>query len=149
MVSSRLSRAPCLPLDLSLSPFLESVSPTIVLTPCMDDAPATSHSSQSKNKRQHKRKGTCPPRLPAKPLPALPSSPIPPHQIIALLNLLEDMDKDVAHEVKRVKESIKEARLLLGDYREERRARSEQHKAREVPEAMGTGGVEVDFRVRT
>lgn len=59
------------------------------------------------------------------------------------------MDKDVAHEVKRVKESIKEARLLLGDYREERRARSEQHKAREVPEAMGTGGVEVDFRVRT
>lgn len=71
--------------------------------------------------------------------------PIPPRQIISLVNLLESMDSDVVKEVQRVRESIKEARTLIHEHREvqaKRRAASAKRKDTELRE---TKGVDDDF----
>lgn len=83
-----------------------------------------------------------------KPLPSVPSvavTGIPPRQIISLLDLLERMDNDMVKEVQRVRESIKEARLEIAEYRSERDARDGEMLKRRARERRETKGVDDEF----
>lgn len=48
---------------------------------------------------------------------------IPPQDVIDTLNLLEQVEQEVSHEVARIQDKIKEAREMVETYRRERRAR--------------------------
>ncbi|KAI0758327.1 hypothetical protein BC629DRAFT_1552042 [Irpex lacteus] len=83
-----------------------------------------------------------------KPLPSVPSvavTGIPPRQIISLLDLLERMDNDMVKEVQRVRESIKEARSEIAEYRSERDARDGEMLKRRARERRETKGVDDEF----
>ncbi|GBE81268.1 hypothetical protein SCP_0309950 [Sparassis crispa] len=80
-----------------------------------------------------------------KPLPSTPSPTIPPKDIIRLLDVLEQMDNDIAGEVQRVKDHIREARALVGEFKAERRARSERVQERRDKQRQETKGVDDDF----
>lgn len=67
-----------------------------------------------------------PPTETNKPPPLLPHAfPIPHHAIISLLNLLDSLNADVANEVTRVTQHIKETHSLIDIYKAER---AEEHK---------------------
>lgn len=51
------------------------------------------------------------------------SNTIPPQDVIDTLNLLEEVDQEVSHEVARIQDKIKEARLMMEEYQREKRAR--------------------------
>ena len=78
-----------------------------------------------------------------KKLPPVPL--IPPKQIIALLELLERMDDDVSKEVHRVRESVKEAYEMIGEYVRARDARMNQLEARKDKQKRETKGVGDEF----
>jgi hypothetical protein len=80
-----------------------------------------------------------------KPLPALPSMHIAPRQIISVLDLLERMDNDMGKEVQRVRESIKEARTEIAEYRHERAVRQGDLQRRRARERRETKGVDDEF----
>ena len=70
----------------------------------------------------------------------LPNLPIPPREIISLLDLLEKMDDDILKEVQRVRENVKEARAVMREFREERARRrvgAQQKREREEKETKG------------
>ena len=71
--------------------------------------------------------------------------PIPPRQIISLLDLLERMDNDMVKEVQRVRESIKEARADIEEYRNERSLRDNVVEQRKAREGRDTKDVDDEF----
>ncbi|GJE94890.1 hypothetical protein PsYK624_110660 [Phanerochaete sordida] len=80
-----------------------------------------------------------------KPLPLLPKPSIPPKQIIALLDLLEQMDNDVVKEIERVRQHIKEVRATTEAFREEREVRYEQIALRKDQEERETKRPDDEF----
>jgi hypothetical protein len=52
---------------------------------------------------------------------------IPPQDIIDTLNLLEQVEQEVSHEVARIQDKIKEARMMVEAYRREKRARMKEN----------------------
>lgn len=54
---------------------------------------------------------------------------IPPQDIIDTLNLLDQVEREVSHEIARVQDKIKEAREMVETYRRERRARMKENAA--------------------
>ena len=52
---------------------------------------------------------------------------IPPQDIINTLNLLDQVEQEVSHEVARIQDKIKEAREMVETYRRERRARMKEN----------------------
>ncbi|OBZ68130.1 hypothetical protein A0H81_11905 [Grifola frondosa] len=80
-----------------------------------------------------------------KPLPTTPPAAVSSRQVISLLNLLERMDDDVASEVQRVKDAIKEAGLMIEECREAQAARREVLLERQARERGETKGVDDDF----
>ena len=52
---------------------------------------------------------------------------IPPQDVIDTLNLLEQVEQEVSHEVARIQDKIKEAKEMVETYRRERRARMKEN----------------------
>ncbi|KAI0829668.1 hypothetical protein BC628DRAFT_1512381 [Trametes gibbosa] len=78
-------------------------------------------------------------------LPVTPPTPIPPKEVIALLNLLESMDNDVNMEVQRVRLGIQEARSLVRECREDSKTRAREVQKRRDREQRDTKGTDDDF----
>ncbi|KAI0371133.1 hypothetical protein BV20DRAFT_1112799 [Pilatotrama ljubarskyi] len=77
--------------------------------------------------------------------PTSPVAPISPREVIALLNLLESMENDVATEVQRVRLGIQETRMLVRECREDCRARTADRQERQDRERRETKGPDDDF----
>jgi len=153
MTSSRISYAPCLPLHLSMSPLLAGVKPSILSSPVpsKDGIPPTSSPRKLSSSPIY---GAARPRRKAarrmlfqadKPPPSTPQSTIPPKQILKLLKLLEEMEDDITGEVHRVKDCIREARVLIKEYKEERRSRDKHFKEICAKERKETKGMDDGF----
>ncbi|KAJ8522704.1 hypothetical protein ONZ45_g747 [Pleurotus djamor] len=65
--------------------------------------------------------------------------------VIALLNLLDSFDADVAMQVARVKDGVKEAREAIQEYRQERQARETLKQERLKEEKLATKEIGGDF----
>jgi len=52
---------------------------------------------------------------------------IPPQDVIDTLNLLDQVEQEVSHEVARIQDRIKEAREMVEAYRREKRARMKEN----------------------
>lgn len=148
MVVSRISYAPQLPMNISLSPLLTGLayetpsSPSPLTLKCPEIG--SPHLSPKPPKQrvaglaiqpQEKPLPSTPPRTPVLTSAQTASSTslstsvhgsaILPSHIIRLLNVLEAMEDDVASEVRRVSASIRDARRLVHQYREVRMRRGQ------------------------
>ncbi|KZT11091.1 uncharacterized protein LAESUDRAFT_721514 [Laetiporus sulphureus 93-53] len=155
MVVSRISYAPQLPMNISLSPLLTGLeheapsSPSPLTLKCPEiGSPHLSPKLPKQriaglaNQPQEKPLPSAPARTPALTPAQAPSrtplsasahgSDILPSHIIRLLNVLEAMEDDVASEVRRVGASIRDARRLVQQYREERMRRGQSVSFREL-----------------
>lgn len=70
---------------------------------------------------------------------------IPSKQILSVLELLERMDEDVIKEVRRVRESLKEAFALVREYADAEKSRKAQVKERKDRQLKDTKGVDDEF----
>lgn len=139
-----------LPLRLPNSPLLsgsltDDFAATLIAQGICNPLPALSFAPASPRPRTTKPKALppqCKPILQDKPLPSVP---VPPRQIISLLDLLERMDEDVTKEVQRVRENVKEARAAVREFREEREKRLVGAKQRKENERRETKGLDDDF----
>ncbi|KAI0930367.1 hypothetical protein AcW1_009081 [Taiwanofungus camphoratus] len=149
MKPSRVSYAPQIPLLFSLSPLLSGVTsdvlPCALSTTRVIPPLRVSSFASSRSQIPIPRCIVTPPDADDKPLPPLPLPHIPPTQIIRVLDLLEQMDDDITDEVHRVKGSIREARALVREVKEERREHQKQFRLRYDKEQQETGRVEGEF----
>lgn len=70
---------------------------------------------------------------------------IPPQAVIQFLDLLDQLDADVASEVARVKDGIKEAHTTLDLYKDERVQREKQGREKRAREKRETKEIGSDF----
>ncbi len=80
-----------------------------------------------------------------KPLPVVPPQVIPPKHIIALLNLLDQMDDDITKDVHRVREAIRDVRGDIAEVRAQKQAEAGRLAERRATEKRETKGVDDDF----
>ena len=73
------------------------------------------------------------------------SPPIPPKQIISLLNLLDRMDDDITRDVQRLRESIKETHLEIAEAHKEIQQEERQLARHRAKEQRETKGIDDDF----
>ncbi|KIP06592.1 hypothetical protein PHLGIDRAFT_19407 [Phlebiopsis gigantea 11061_1 CR5-6] len=140
-MASATSPLPLLPLYIPRSPLLsgslaEDFTATLIAQGICNPLPTLSFSpAPAPSPRIRAPKATS--KSTNKPLPTLP---IPPRQIISLLDFLEKMDNDVTKEAQRVRENVKEARAEVRAYKDERErlwAGVAERKERERTETKG------------
>lgn len=95
--------------------------------------------------RTHCYSSLSPVRSKSKPPPKAPPPAIPPKQIIALLNLLDQMDEDTMKDVQRVNESIKEVYDDIAEVRAELEVEEKQLARRRAKEKRDTKGIDDEF----
>jgi hypothetical protein len=71
--------------------------------------------------------------------------PLPAQEIFAILDLLDKAENDVISEVQRVKEGIKEARVMIDDYRHYKKMRNKENIAELAVQKRETRTVDGDF----
>lgn len=124
----------------SLSSFAYSSASSLESTFSLDSGGSTPHAIQDSTSTN---------TITDKPLPCLPSDVcmlvIPPQAVIQFLDLLDQLDADVASEVARVKDGIKEAHTTLDLYKDERVQREKQGREKRAREKRETKEIGSDF----
>ncbi|KAI8993779.1 hypothetical protein BD414DRAFT_480424 [Trametes punicea] len=170
MPASR-TRAPLLPVAISQSPLLSSplpedlfplVKPLPTITVGFYEPPSPCPGAGRPPLQLHTRRPSTPPSSSSSASSSVsppsssssssstsPVTPPPPRfsskEVIALLNLLESMDHDIATEVQRVRLGIQEARTLVRECREDCQARATARQKRRDRERRETRGTDDDF----
>ena len=70
---------------------------------------------------------------------------MPPQDIIDTLNLLEQAEQEVSHEVARIQDKLKEARAMVEAYRRERRTRMKENVTLAAEEGRQTKRADDEF----
>ena len=140
---SARSAAPVLPMDISQSPLMSAgllpdelfatlagPLPTITIGLC-PAPPSPRLGTQRAALRSPCARDQMRTKPSSKPCsPRAPASPVSPRQVESLLSLLEEMEHDVAAEVRRVRLGIQETRWLVRAYREDSAAREAARQER-------------------
>ncbi|KAI0356176.1 hypothetical protein OH77DRAFT_238840 [Trametes cingulata] len=155
MPTASRTRAPLLPVAISQSPLLSGALPDELFSNLAKPLPTITvglYDASSPRLGVHRPQADENVRWPTLPSPSsssssptTPAAPISPKEVIALLNLLESMENDVATEVQRVRLGIQEARMLVHECREDCRARASEKRERRDRERRETKGPDDDF----